>query len=130
MKLRYKKTGKLATFIKLEKGNIIPLLLTIIDENDVQLTLRYSSLAELNEEWEDYTPRIEDDKVRKIVKQWLMVSLDNHMNISFDKYMNGFYLYEENSDRSVAGITFPDNIKFNLEHDKDYTFAELCGEEE
>ena len=57
MKLRNKKTGKMATFIKLEKGYTIPLLLTIIDANDVQLTLRYFSLAELNEEWEDYTQK-------------------------------------------------------------------------
>lgn len=130
MKLRNKKTGEIINAVFTDTDFMSAEDIANCPCDEVRY---YHSLAELNADWEDYTPqepRIEDEKVRKVVKQWLMISLDNHMNIFFDKYMNGFYLYEENSDRSVAGITFPDNIKFNLEHDKYYTFAELCGEEE
>lgn len=134
MKLRNKRAGDIAdvkidTYNENGKGDRICLSVRD-DENLYRCIASYASIAELYEEWEDYTPRIEDDKVRKLVKQWLMISRVNNENIFFDELMNGFYLYEENSDRSAASISFPDNIKFNLEDSKDYTITELCGEEE
>ena len=121
MKLRNKKTGEIV-----EDTDILAILAYC--KYDIPL---YRSLAALNADWEDYTiPRIGDDKVREAVKLWLMISLYNNKEIVFDELMNGFYLLEENSDRVAESISFPDNIKFNLEDGKHYTITELCGEEE
>ena len=128
MKLRNKKTGKLATFIELEKGHIIPLLLTIIDDNGVQLTLRYFTLAEFNAEWEDYKyqiPLIKNDKARKAVSAWAKA---NYVKlVAYDEDFNGNWCYLRDID-SDAEIRF----NFLLDNTSDYrryTITELCGEE-
>lgn len=50
MKLRNKKTGEIGHFTSTNWNEIA---LIIMDDNGVQLA-KYSSLAELNKEWEDY----------------------------------------------------------------------------
>ena len=53
MKLRNKKTGEIGEFRYLQSDYAAPLVLTTY-ENDKPMMYSYNSLAELNEEWEDY----------------------------------------------------------------------------
>lgn len=64
MKLRNKKTGEIKEWQRvgaIDYGEM----------NEVYDSAEYNSLAELNEEWEDYIePYIEDEKIRKFVRDW------------------------------------------------------------
>lgn len=53
MKLKNKKTGGIVEFRYLQSDHVAPLVLTTY-ENDMPRMYSYDSLAELNEEWEDY----------------------------------------------------------------------------
>ena len=87
--------------------------------------ITFSSLAELNKNWEDYKsaePLIKDDKVRKAVRAWAeSVNLPSEETVFYndDEYSLGWYHCE---------IMFPKRIQGLKE--KEYTIAELCGEEE
>ncbi len=92
----------------------------------------YHSLAELNEEWEDYKPKeplIKDEKVRKAVRAWAEAN-----NISPKQY----YCTDVEFDRAEHRLKWIEtSIEFNeydclgnLEDGEKYTIAELCGEEE
>jgi hypothetical protein len=59
MKLRNKKTGETVEFRYLQSDYIAPLVLTTY-ENDKPEMYKYNSLAELNEDWEDYEEPKED----------------------------------------------------------------------
>lgn len=126
MKLRNKKTGEIIDLAK--RG-----LLKSDNDNHIIVypegTLKYyayDSLAELNEEWVDYKPAkplIKDEKVRKAVRVWAEV---NEFEPNYKvKYLS--YTYSLTSWQ--ADIEFNFDIK-ELEDGKEYTLAELCGEEE
>ena len=118
MKLRNKKTGGLAN---------------ILGEQDFFRVYTdagwadYETLAELNEEWEDYKPAeplIKDEKIRKAVRAfWEAIP---------DAVTDKRILYKKNQDLAVGiysiycGAIYPET----LEEGKMYTIAELCGEEE
>ena len=53
MKLKNKKTGEIVEFRYLQSDYVAALVLKTY-ENDKPEMYRYNSLAELNEEWEDY----------------------------------------------------------------------------
>lgn len=53
MKLHNKKTGEIVEFRYLQSDHVAPLVLTTY-ENSMPRMYSYNSLAELNEEWEDY----------------------------------------------------------------------------
>jgi hypothetical protein len=53
MKLRNKKTGEIVEFRYLQSDHVAPLVLST-RESDKPEMYTYNSLAELNEEWEDY----------------------------------------------------------------------------
>lgn len=53
MKLRNKKTGEIVDFNYLQTDYISPLLLTVSTNGGPEM-FNYYSLAEINEEWEDY----------------------------------------------------------------------------
>ena len=117
MKLRNKKTGEVK---KMWKENIC---LAFGDCNKV-----YYSLAELNEEWEDYTPQeplIKDEDVRKIVLAWYKInfpSKDYEIYYTAEDYRLSCHL---------ICIDFQCNRGLeNLDEDRTYTINELCGEEE
>jgi hypothetical protein len=124
MKLRNKKTGEITDLAK--RG-----LLKSDNDNHIIVypegTLKYyvyDSLAELNEEWEDYTPAeplIKDEKIRKAVRVWA------EANEFGPNYKVKYYTYSLTSWQ--AAIEFNFDIK-ELEDGKEYTIAELCGEEE
>lgn len=105
MKLRNKKTGE------------VVILIDHIFDN-------YNSLAELNDEWEDYKPTeplIKDEKIRKAVRAWAeLCGIDKcHFEHNEGSFASKWY-----------GISLPTS-----KHGEDiesgiYTIAELCGEEE
>ena len=69
MKLRNKKTGRILEAEKILFGN--GRIGDALEWNTYQPAV--SSLAELNEEWEDYKPAeplIKDEKIRKAVRAW------------------------------------------------------------
>lgn len=82
----------------------------------------YSTLAELNEEWEDYKPiepLIKDEKIRKAVRAWAEATRTTSIS-----YWGGELESEQNDSKiefdNIAVVEFGDN----------YTIAELCGSEE
>ena len=88
----------------------------------------YQSLAELNEEWEDYGPKdplIKDEKVRKAIRAWAEACFIE--TVEYDEYWVSFR-------RDDKTIGFKDEDRclgfYKLENSRDYTIDELCGEEE
>lgn len=72
MKLRNKKTGKIVDLSEgmikdAHNGEFIQIVPVATLNKESFL---YDSLAELNEEWEDYEPIIGDPKIRKAVRAW------------------------------------------------------------
>ena len=99
-------------------------------KSHVVISERYESLAELNEEWEDYTPAeplIKDEKIRKAVRAWAEVceieSDDAIMISGLAPAFTRFYT-------SMYGIDIKTESSLGLDEHKDYTIDELCGEEE
>ena len=144
MKLRNKKTGEVFDALIREKGSGGSYSLIVCDikayehsKNTLDETHfildDYDSLAELNEEWEDYVPTeplIKDEKVRKAVIAWAEAN-----NILQAKYVRqDTDVVFDHAAHSLTWINT--SIEFNeitalenLEDGKRYTIAELCGEE-
>ena len=109
MKLRNKKTGEIVELFN-NTDNILP-----------------DTLAKLNEEWEDYKPAeplIKDEKVRKAVRAWaeandFLDEIEAHSLTAGTRFSIGHY-----------DIEFLGYFIYDLEANKTYTIAELCGEEE
>lgn len=111
MKLRNKKTGEIFNW----EENIIPFGFGLPHPK---------SLAELNEEWEDYKPTeplIKDKNVRELVRNWLMINkVDGAFRHNSNALRDGF-----SSLLIVRGGHFE-----NLKSEAFYTTEELCGEGE
>ena len=114
MKLRNKKTGRVVNFRHI-----------VLDEpKDDRENYRYSSLAQFNEEWEDYKPAeplIKDEKIRKAVRAWAEAN-----DMTCCHYECGEF--EQEYGEICAGISFGGQTDYLEE--RHYTIAELCGEEE
>ena len=112
MKLRNKKTGEIK---KMWKDNIC---LAFGDCNKV-----YYSLAELNEEWEDYEPKeplIKDEKIRNLVREWIKLwETEDRWHVCDD---SGEISIWRNDIELILPLSY--GIKEGY-----YTLAELCGEE-
>ena len=118
MRLRNKKTGEVK---KMWKDNIC---LSFSDCNKV-----YYSLAELNQEWEDYKPAeplIKDEKIRKAVRAW--AEANEISQAQFDRYISGFSASD--AEHNILSMISFDGFVFMFVDGKIYTIAELCGEEE
>ena len=118
MKLRNKKTGEVK---KMWKDNIC---LSFSDCNKV-----YYSLAELNQEWEDYKPAeplIKDEKIRKAVRAW--AEANEISQAQFDRYISGFSASD--AEHNILSMISFDGFVFMFVDGKIYTIDELCGEEE
>ena len=126
MKLRNKKTGEIVE--PLSSGPIdLYFYLNKYEENEVDRKT-YQSLAELNQEWEDYKPAeplIKDEKVRKAIRAW--AEANEIETVDYDKYWVAF-------GRDDKTISFKDYDKclgfYGLEDNGTYTIDELCGEDE
>lgn len=113
MKLRNKKTGEIREAV--ETSIWI----------DGEATHKYISLAELNEDWEDYTPvepKIKDKKIRKAVRAWAEAN-----NITVIRHrMNMRWISNE---EETSLISFDNEEIAHLVYTH-YTITELCGGEE
>ena len=138
MKLRNKKTGEIteccfvsqsiqAATVKLRLADQTKYLDPACDENDYILGI-YNTLAELNEEWEDYKlkePLIKDEKIRKAVRAWAEMHCFEDKMIRYMELqgIRGHYL-----SCCLYSIDIPDID--GLADCGYYTIAELCGDEE
>lgn len=128
MKLRNKKTGEVDDFVFEVITNRIDLYRRV-GSSDTKNIWKYNTLAELNEDWEDYKPAeplIKDEKVRKAVRAWAEA---NGFNADY---------YEFNIKTLTAGtrlsvghydIEFIGFFIYDLQTENSYTLAKLCGEE-
>lgn len=132
MKLRNKKTGEIVE-TDCAFGVSIPTDRFMGCKSYDQIA-EYNSLAELNEEWEDYgtaEPLIKDEKIRKAVRAWAEAldlrwfkrcgSVNAHTSRLYGQDANGTGYTMELAPNDLYG----DSIS-----KKGYTIAELCGEEE
>lgn len=117
MKLRNKETGEIV------EGGFIMAHYDGISGNPQK------SLAELNENWEDYTPAeplIKDEKIRKAVRAWADA---NDIEDGITYWGDGEFRSYLNTTIDFAILV--DEHRFDLlKRGEDYTITELCGEEE
>jgi hypothetical protein len=136
MKLRNKKTGEIES-VSIDTfgvdGKDRRIGISVVDfssPSDYRCIASYSSLAKLNEEWEDYKPTeplIKDEKIRKAVRAWAEVN-------SVDTV-----LYAERPNRSLWCLTDMGDDDYSigfvgwmptLKDSDEYTITELCGGEQ
>lgn len=149
MKLRNKKTGKIADVESLghaeslkEKYGYQVTLYWKTEYENLSQCKDYDSLAELNEEWEDYEPvePIFDEKIRRGIRAWWDMQ-DNPFKtacvllVSKDKDLDGFYHwtifgYIRNGEEKMSTqLEFRTKKLYSYKPHHDYTKEELCGEE-
>lgn len=120
MLLRNKKTGQVK---KMWKDNIC---LSFGDCNNV-----YYSLAELNEEWEDYKPKeplIKDEKIRKAVRAWAEADDLDIFRVQNEHFNECKIIGYTEGINKASFIGFQTTIA-HADNKKQYTIDELCGEE-
>ena len=115
MKLRNKKTGEIR-----EDSDLGKMLIRYAMPS-------YDSIEELCEEREDYTttePLIKDEKIRKVVRAWAELNDFSKVKLlvspEYGSQFEGGY--------GFGRITFTGRT-LDLDYPKEYTIAELCGEE-
>ena len=130
MLLRNKKTGEVIDLdianIKAQFGaiSVIPEPVKLGGDEYV-----YHSLAELNEDWEDYKPKeplIKDEKIRKAVRAW--AEANEISQAQFDRYISGFSASDD--EHNILSMISFDGFVFMFVDGKIYTIDELCGEDE
>jgi hypothetical protein len=125
MKLRNKKTGDIWEF---DGGFSMKASRETTEKaggRGCSLTCYARSIAELNNDWEDYNPAeplIKDEKIRKAVRVWaeankidVCICKEEMHCITFETE-RGMFISFENADL--------------IPPEGNYTIAELCGEEE
>lgn len=126
MKLRNKKTGEV---VEAESCNSYTGTIGLFFEKGRETDRAYETLAELNEEWEDYTPAeplIKDEKIRKAVRAWAEANGVGAVIYKEDNYR--FYADDTETGSMIEFEDMPEYI--GLRHEHRYAIAELCGEEE
>jgi hypothetical protein len=128
MKLRNKKTSEVYDVLISAYGISGDVAVSVMDGNAKSGYAdlgRYKTLAELNEEWEDYEPAgplIKDEKIRKAVRAWAEAN-------DYPKTMELYYNAPNFVLRSdISTIEFDKEIE-PLQHGEEHTITELCGEE-
>ena len=130
MKLRNKKTGKIVELDHFSVHYNRP------EEWGQQPCSTWChSLAELNEEWEDYEPKeplIKDEKIRKAVRAWAEANdYGNDEVYEFEDFWTSWRSWSLEHRGDDNEIHFNGGIDFDkMNHRGTYTIAELCGEEE
>ena len=123
MKLHNKKTGDIV-----ERSSIVTLRCKISScSSSLVEAEEYSSIRQLNEEWEDYTPKeplIKDEKIRKALRAAYDAAPYRDNVIYFDGCWtfrgDKFEVMFDDRDIEIEGWT----------EGKVYHIEELCGEEE
>ena len=136
MKLRNKKTGEIAVcyvMVGIQNNEKYP--------NPIEYHT-YGSIAELNDEWDDYKPvePIFDEKIRRGIRAWWDMQ-DNPfksarvMLKSRDKDLDGLYhwrifAYIRNGEERIStDMEFRTKNLYDYNSSHDYTKEELCGED-
>lgn len=135
MKLRNKKTGEVDDFLFEVITNRIDLYRRV-GSSDTKNIWKYNTLAELNEEWEDYEPKeplIKDEKIRKAVRAWAEMNDIRFIHMCSRTRKENARIVGQNA----LGRTFTMEIDNEYEirvcfkdYKECYTIAELCGEVE
>lgn len=129
MKLRNKKTSEVYDVLISAYGISGDVAVSVMDDNAKSGYAdlgRYKTLAELNEEWEDYTPAeplIKDEKIRKAVRVWTEAVGKSDDLIEFDESAGSLWC-------NRSRIQFDNTELKGLKNWQKYTIAELCGEEQ
>lgn len=146
MKLRNKKTGEIVT-IGHELGDDfdgVGLMLWFdhVEGSELDDHKIYGSLAELNEEWEDYEPvePIFDEKIRRGIRAWWNMQGNPFKAAAVlcdeKKDLDGFYHWQifgyirEGKQRESTDLCFRTKKLYAYDSYHDYTKEELCGDEE
>lgn len=128
MKLRNKETGQVGDLMGTERScSYITIIIDFHDGNP--RSFDYTSLAELNEEWEDFKPvepLIKDEKIRKAVRAWAeaceigsnVAIMTTDLAPALTRFFTLMYELDVRTESSLG-----------LDEHRDYTIAELCGEE-
>lgn len=136
MKLRNKNTGVILEGLLTSYPVSGDVTIECMDENSetgYSIVARYKTLAELNEEWEDYGPKeplIKDEKVRKAVRAWAEAVGDYPLCIYEDTGYEGdgrLKIYKKSGYPAVFDLGYR---FYDLEIDMQYSIDELCGEDE
>ena len=130
MKLKNKKTGEIG-YLHYEPDKEYHFTVATEDPADMAI---YHSLAELNNEWEDYKPKeplIKDAGARDVMRLWAKVNHipTNATTIEYHFVESLCGTESEFWDNNLH-IMFYGKIAPNAIHGKIYTIDELCGEEE
>ena len=137
MNLRNKKTGETGYYLHTHRDHNTGTLKVAVLKDGVPFSefkphepiYDYDSLAELNDEWEDYKPKeplIKDEKIRKAVRAW--AEANEISQAQFDRYISGFSASDD--EHNILSMISFDGSVFMFVDGKIYTIAELCGEEE
>lgn len=128
MKLRNKKTGEIGELSGVNRMVVYEPNMPLCGNS---ILGEYDTLAELNEEWEDYTPAeplIKDEKIRKVVRLWADVNGDTRV------YYNRPTIEICINDKAgyvIRSIKFKSEYREAIDIESGYyTITELCGEGE
>lgn len=124
MRLRNKNTGEIGVLNYYDGKIQVVLMDAPLCGNSV--LGEYETLAELNNDWEDYAtkdPLIKDEKIRKAVRAW--AEANNITQVSHDACWNAFRCTD-----FVIAFDYDFDRHDGFEDMKTYTIDELCGEEE
>lgn len=156
MRLRNKKTGEIGRLyfdhqLIDPKTGTYAIVIQHRDKLGYEAFANYFTLAELNKEWEDYEPAeslIKNEKIRKAIRAWLSIQEQPIKSVSVMcvKDHDGFFCYHLYGyidearivdgkavvNKNLTSIDFEFRSKEGVKYDerRDYTIAELCGEEE
>lgn len=123
MKLRNKKTGEIWDIPHYKE----------ITMDDGKNKYTYKSLAEVNEDWEDYKPAeplIKDEKIRKAVRAWAEANGANKLIYEDSGWHYEYFRTEPDEYDHSIDIDFWHKLDADLRSGTAYTIAELCGDEE
>ena len=133
MKLRNRKTGEIMDDAEYKNYSILDGFVLSMNGKEWE----YHSLAEFNEDWEDYKPTeplIKDEKIRKAVRAWAEANgYEKDEEYQFEDFSTGWksWSLEHKMNGDDNEIHFNGGIDFGkMNHQGYYTIAELCGEEE
>ena len=120
MRLRNKKTGEIKDWS----------CATLSNTAQIREEKHYASLAELNEDWEDYEPKeslIKDEKIRKAVRAWAETEGIKEVSVMCHLVWGINMTEIAKSDNASLRIVFSGDLGIKMGK---YTITELCGEEE
>lgn len=133
MKLRNKKTGGIVDFLTIDLTGEGEIEFCFIAPDGDERGWEYNSLAEFNEEWEDYKPAeplIKDKKIRKAVRAWAEANeLSDKIRVINEHFDTCKFIGRWNNGNVCLDIEFKTTIA-HADKDQFYTIVELCGEEE